>query len=234
MSQDSSDGKLLKTIASGRDARKKLSKSMKSQLQSAYDFSVMEAEGSQGGSEAPSNISSEDTPPSPSPHSSLILSSAVAQQLKALLTFVSTSFKDIAEYRQILETKKLDEAEPSAAAAAPKPATGLPALDDDASSVDARELAQAVKECANGTSLQALAQLEEDVCAHFGVTSWSQLGHGMSLLATLTHSSHPELRQMMGEDFMDGCSSAGGGYRLEDVMHAVHAVAGGWDTGELP
>ncbi|GAX80804.1 hypothetical protein CEUSTIGMA_g8240.t1 [Chlamydomonas eustigma] len=221
----SSDGLSLKALATGRDTVMELKNSMKFELQSAEDFSIMDIPERDSLGDA----GLDTTKPTVG---QLALSSATAQHLKALLNLVSTSFKDMAKYHEALEAKQLEDVQSMTAALMSgkkgSAHAGLTQHDDVRSPVDASDLAQAVKELANGTSLRALAELEEDVCEHFGVVAWSQLGHGMSLLSTLTHSVYLELRQMMGEDF-DG-ASAGGGCRLEDLMAAVHAVVGGWDA----
>jgi hypothetical protein len=79
-----------------------------------------------------------------------------------------------------------------------------------------------------GTSVRALAQLESDVCSHFGVTSWSDLGQGLSLLAAL--SSDAQLASAALGPGGAG-AAASGGVSAEEVLHVMHAVAGGWSAG---
>jgi hypothetical protein len=100
--------------------------------------------------------------------------------------------------------------------------------------VGAEELAGALSQLAKGTSLQALAQLEENTCEHFGVSVWSDLGHGASLLATLcSASTEPCIRDVLGPESSSSAVGGGaGGCSLEDVLQVIHAVAGGWESGE--
>lgn len=92
----------------------------------------------------------------------------------------------------------------------------------------AAEVAEAARNLAKGTSLSALALLEQEVCDFFGVGSWQDLGQGPSLLAAL--QADPLIRgAVLGSVGVDGAGVGGRG--LDEVLELVHSVAGGWAEG---
>ena len=99
-----------------------------------------------------------------------------------------------------------------------------------AAAVCSDQLAEVVRRLTRGTSLVALARLEAEVAEHFGVEAWLDLGHGASLLATLTTASEPCLRGMLGPAVEAGGGGCGG-CGLEDVLRVIHAISGGWEEG---
>ena len=92
----------------------------------------------------------------------------------------------------------------------------------------AAEVAEAARNLAKGTSLSALAQLEQEVCDFFGMGTWQDLGQGPSLLAAL--QADPLIRgAVLGSAGIDGTGVAGRG--LDEVLELMHSVAGGWAEG---
>ncbi len=114
--------------------------------------------------------------------------------------------------------------------------------------VDAETLARVLKQLfasaldkqghRNGL-VSILAELERDVCVHFGIESWSLLGYGPSILATLSAAyqagggSDPTLTTF-AKAIISSSTSFGGrarGCDIEEVLSVIHACCSRLDEG---